>query len=164
MTVRLAARVRIERQPSGEGFALPIPATPGSAGVDLAAAVDDPVVIASGDRVLIPTGFAFAIPEGFEGQIRPRSGLALRHGLVLPNSPGTIDSDYRGEVSVILMNLGREDFVVRRGDRIAQMVVAPVAQADWEEVSQLDETQRGSGGFGHTGRASSEGAEKGREG
>lgn len=153
MTVGLAARVRVQRQPSGEGFALPAAATAGSAGLDLAAAVDGEVVIAPGDRALIPTGFAFAIPEGFEAQIRPRSGLALEHGLVLPNAPGTIDSDYRGEVRVILMNLGRRDFVVRRGDRIAQMVVAPVVHAACEEVTELDETQRGSGGFGHTGRS-----------
>ncbi len=153
MTERLAARVRVVRQPSGEGFSVPSPATPGSAGVDLSAAVDRDVVIAPGDRALIPTGFAFAIPGGFEAQVRPRSGLALRHGIVLPNAPGTIDSDYRGEVSVILMNMGREDFLVQRGDRIAQMVVAPVAEPAWEEVQELDETQRGSGGFGHSGRS-----------
>jgi len=153
MTVGLAARVRVQRQPSGEGFALPAPATAGSAGLDLAAAVDGEVVIAPGDRVLIPTGFAFAIPEGFEAQIRPRSGLALEHGLVHPNAPGTIDSDYRGVVQVILMILGRRDFVVRRGDRIAQMVVAPVVDTACEEVTELDQTHRGSGGFGHTGRS-----------
>ena len=116
------------------------------------AAVDRDVVLAPGDRVLVPTGFAFAIPEGFEGQVRPRSGLALDHGIVLPNAPGTIDSDYRGEVRVILMNLGQEPFVVRRGERIAQMVVSPLAQVVLEEVDELDVTARGRGGFGHTGR------------
>ena len=153
MTGRLAARVRVLRQPGGEGLPLPRPATPGSAGVDLSAAVDRDTVIAPGNRVLIPTGFAFAIPGGFEAQVRPRSGLALDHGIVLPNAPGTIDCDYRGEVRVILMNMGREDFVVHRGDRIAQMVLAPVAEPEWEEVEALDETQRGLGGFGHTGRS-----------
>jgi len=152
MTEGLAARVRVVRQPGGEGLEVPRPATRGSAGMDLPAAVDRDVVLAPGDRVLVPTGFAFAIPEGFEGQVRPRSGLALDHGIVLPNAPGTIDSDYRGEVRVILMNLGQEPFVVRRGERIAQMVVSPLAQVVLEEVEELDVTARGRGGFGHTGR------------
>ena len=152
MTEGLAARVRVVRQPGGEGLEVPRPATRGSAGMDLPAAVDRDVVLAPGDRVLVPTGFAFAIPEGFEGQVRPRSGLALDHGIVLPNAPGTIDSDYRGEVRVILMNLGQEPFVVRRGERIAQMVVSPLAQVVLEEVDELDVTARGRGGFGHTGR------------
>ncbi len=109
--------------------------------------------LAPGQRALIPTGIAIAVPEGHEAQVRPRSGLALRHGLVLPNAPGTIDSDYRGEVQVIVWNLGDEPFAVRRGDRIAQLVVSPIARAEWEEVEDLDATRRGSGGFGHTGRS-----------
>ena len=152
MTGRLAARVRVLRQPSGEGLPIPRPATPGSAGVDLSAAVDRDVVIALGDRVLVPTGFAFAIPDGFEAQVRPRSGLALQHGIVLPNAPGTIDSDYRGEVLVPLINLGADDFVVEPGMRIAQMVIAPVVQAVIREVEDLEETSRGAGGFGSTGQ------------
>jgi dUTP pyrophosphatase len=110
------------------------------------------VVIAPGERALIPTGFSIAVPEGYEAQVRPRSGLALEHGIVLPNAPGTIDADYRGEVKVIMLNAGEKPFTVRRGDRIAQVVIAPVAQAEWEEISSLDATRRGSGGFGHTGR------------
>jgi len=153
MTEGLAARVRVLRQPGGEGLDVPRPATRGSAGMDLSAAVDSDVVLAPGERALIPTGFAFAIPEGFEAQVRPRSGLALDHGIVLPNAPGTIDSDYRGEVRVILMNLGNEPFVVRRGERIAQMIVSPLARVALEEVEELDATPRGQGGFGHTGRA-----------
>lgn len=143
------------RQPGGAGLPLPSPATPGSAGSDLCAAVDSELVIAPGERCLVPTGFAIAVPDGYEAQVRPRSGLALRHGIVLPNSPGTIDSDYRGEVKVIVMNAGAEPFVVKRGDRIAQLVIAPVAKAQWEEVEALDDTERGSGGFGHTGGAGS---------
>jgi dUTP pyrophosphatase len=108
-------------------------------------------VIGPGERVLVPSGFAIELPEGYEAQVRPRSGLALRHGLTLPNSPGTIDSDYRGEIKVILMNLGEADFTVRRGDRIAQLVVAPVTRINWSEAVDLDETLRGDGGFGHTG-------------
>ena len=143
------------RQPGGAGLPLPSPATPGSAGSDLCAAVDSELVIAPGERCLVPTGFAIAVPDGYEAQVRPRSGLALRHGIVLPNSPGTIDSDYRGEVKVIVMNAGAEPFVVKRGDRIAQLVIAPVAKVQWEEVEALDDTERGSGGFGHTGGAGS---------
>ena len=131
---------------------LPEPATAGSAGVDLSAAVPSDLVIAPGARVLVPTGFAIELPEGYEAQVRPRSGLALRHGLTLPNAPGTIDADYRGEIKVILMNLGEADFTVRRGDRIAQLVVAPVTRVDWSEAAELDGTLRGDGGFGHTGR------------
>ena len=144
-------RVRIARQPGGEGLPLPAQATPGSAGFDLAAAVETECVLQPGERTLVPTGFAIAVPEGFEAQIRPRSGLALRHGIVLPNAPGTIDSDYRGELKVIVMNAGSESFVIKRGDRIAQLVVAPVVGAEWEEVDSLDATERGAGGFGHTG-------------
>ncbi len=151
MSTEPGVRIRVSRRKHGEGLPVPAPATVGSAGADLAAAIDEEVVIAPGERVRIPTGFAFAIPEGFEAQLRPRSGLAFEHGLVLPNAPGTIDSDYRGEVQVILMNLGQQPVRIRRGDRIAQLVVAPVARPVFEEVETLDETARGSGGFGHTG-------------
>jgi dUTP pyrophosphatase len=118
--------------------------------------VEGELLLAPGERALVPTGVAIAVPRGHEAQVRPRSGLALRHGLVLPNAPGTIDSDYRGEVKVIVWNLGDQPFAVRRGDRIAQLVVAPVAEAEWEEVAALDETHRGAGGFGHTGGQASE--------
>jgi dUTP pyrophosphatase len=120
--------------------------------VDLSAAVSEDLVIAPGERALVPSGFAIELPEGYEAQVRPRSGLALRHGITLPNAPGTIDADYRGEVKVILMNLGDRDFVVSRGERIAQLVVAPVSPVSWSEVDTLGETGRGEGGFGHTGR------------
>ncbi len=134
---------------------LPLPAyeTTDAAGMDLRAAVpaDAPHVLKPGARAAIPTGLAFAIPSGFEGQVRPRSGLALKSGISQANTPGTIDADYRGEVKVILINLGDEDFVIRRGDRIGQMVIAPVIQAGWIEVDSLDETERGAGGFGSTG-------------
>ena len=143
-------RVRIARRPGCDDLPLPSAATPGSAGFDLPAAVVTPEVIAPGDRALIPTGFSIAVPPGYEAQVRPRSGLALEHGILLPNAPGTIDSDYRGEVKVILFNTGEKPFAVRRGDRIAQLVIAPVVAAHWEEVSALDSTARGSGGFGHT--------------
>ena len=148
-------RVHITRLPGASDLALPAPATPGAAGLDLAAAVDGVVVIEPGARALIPTGFALAVPPGLEGQVRPRSGLALHHGVTLPNAPGTIDSDYRGEVKVILQNAGHEPFVVRRGDRIAQLVFAPVTPIAWCEVAALDATGRGKGGFGHTGRRGS---------
>ncbi len=144
-------RVRIARLAGGEGLPLPAPATAVSAGCDLAAAVEGELSLAPGARELVPTGFAIALPPGYEAQVRPRSGLALRHGIVLPNAPGTIDSDYRGEIGVILMNLGAEPFVIRRGDRIAQLVVAPVVAVGWAEVSALEDTERGAGGFGHTG-------------
>lgn len=132
---------------------MPLPATRGAAGCDLHAALEHDVELAPGARELVPTGFAIAVPEGYEAQVRPRSGLALRHGIVLPNSPGTIDSDYRGELKVILLNAGDAPFVVRRGDRIAQLVLAPVVTPDWDERENLDETSRGAGGFGHTGIA-----------
>ena len=137
-----------------EGLALPAYETPGSAGMDLRAAVpeDEPITLAPGARAMVPTGLSFAIPLGFEVQIRPRSGLAAKHGLTCLNTPGTIDSDYRGEVKVILINLGDSDFVIERGERVAQMVLAPVTQASWVEVERLDETARGAGGFGSTGR------------
>ena len=134
---------------------LPLPAyeTDGAAGMDLRAAVpeDEPMVLKPGARAMAPTGLAFAIPPGYEAQVRPRSGLAAKYGITCLNTPGTIDSDYRGEVKVILINLGEEDFHIRRGDRIAQLVIAPFARADWSEVASLDETGRGAGGFGSTG-------------
>ena len=132
---------------------LPLPAyeTSGSAGMDVGAAIDQEVVIAPGERVLIPTGFAVAIPCGFEIQVRPRSGLAIKHGITIINSPGTIDSDYRGEIQIGLINLGREKFTVKRGDRIAQLVLAPVVTICWQPVEYLDKTERADGGFGHTG-------------
>lgn len=136
-------------------LSLPAPATAGSAGLDLCAALEGELVLAPGERALVPTGFALAIPPGYEGQVRPRSGLALRHGITLPNAPGTIDSDYRGEVSVILQNGGHEPFVLRRGERIAQLVIAPVVRAALQEVRSADElgsTERADGGFGHSGR------------
>lgn len=144
-------RVRIARLPGAGDLPLPARATAGAAGFDLRAAVEGELVLPPGGRELIPTGFALAIPEGYEGQVRPRSGLALRHGIVLPNAPGTIDADYRGELRVILANLGDAPFTVKRGDRIAQLVIAPVIPAELDEVETLEDTARGSGGFGHTG-------------
>ena len=146
-------RVEIARLPGAQDLALPAPSTPGAAGLDLPAAVDGEVVIEPGARALIPTGFAIAVPPGLEGQVRPRSGLALHYGIVLPNAPGTIDSDYRGEVKVILLNTGHESFVVKRGERIAQLVFAPVERIAWHEVKALGPTARGRGGRGHSGRA-----------
>lgn len=130
---------------------LPEYRTAGAAGLDLCAAVPEPVRLAPGERRLIPTGLKLEIPEGFEGQVRPRSGLALRHGIGMVNAPGTIDSDYRGEVSVLLVNLGQEPFVVEPGARIAQLVICPVARAELVEVASLSETERGAGGYGSTG-------------
>jgi dUTP pyrophosphatase len=146
--------VPITRLPHGEGLPLPAYETAGAAGMDLRAAVPDeaPFVLKPGARHPIPTGLAFALPPGFEAQVRPRSGLAAKHGVTCLNTPGTIDADYRGEVKVILINLGEEDFVIRRGERIAQLVIAPVVQANWTEVANLDQTARGAGGFGSTGR------------
>ena len=146
--------VRVERLPHAEGLALPAYETTGSAGMDLRAAVAEfePVVLAPGERKLIPTGLKIALEPGYEAQVRPRSGLALKHGVTCLNSPGTIDSDYRGEVGVILINHGQVAFEMRRGERIAQMVIAPYAQAVMAEVEALDETARGAGGFGSTGR------------
>ena len=146
--------LRIQRLPHAAGLALPAYETTGSAGLDLRAAVaeDAPLTLAPGQRALIPTGLKIALDHGFEAQVRPRSGLALKHGLTCLNSPGTIDSDYRGEVGVILINHGQEPFVIQRGERIAQMVIARHEQAELLEVETLDETSRGSGGFGSTGR------------
>lgn len=144
--------VRVRRLPHNQDLPLPVYASEGAAGMDLLAAVAEPVVIASGQRVLIPTGLAIALPPGYELQIRPRSGLALRNGIVLPNSPGTIDEDYRGEIQVIVLNTGSEPFRVERGTRIAQAVLAPVVRVAWDEVADLDITTRNEGGFGSTGR------------
>ena len=146
--------IAIKRLPHAEGLPLPAYETAHAAGMDLRAAVpeDAPLILRTGDRHAVPTGLAMAIPPGFEGQVRPRSGLALRHGVTCLNSPGTIDADYRGEISVLLVNLGDAPFVVRRGERIAQMIVAPVAQAELVKVAALPSTERGDGGFGSTGR------------
>jgi len=144
--------IAIQRLPHGEGLQLPHYASMAAAGMDLRAAVQDSLVLQPGERRLIPTGFAMALPEGFEAQVRPRSGLALKHGISVLNSPGTIDADYRGEVGVILINLGDVPFHIQRGDRIAQMVIAPCVQATWQEMTTLTETERGEGGFGSSGQ------------
>jgi dUTP pyrophosphatase len=141
--------VEIRRLPHGEGLALPSYATSGAAGMDVLSAED--VTLPPGGRHAVASGFAVAIPPGYEIQVRPRSGLALKHGITVPNTPGTIDSDYRGELKVILINHGTEPFPIHRGDRVAQLVLAPVTQAAWREVETLDATERGSGGFGSTG-------------
>ena len=141
--------VRVKRLPHGEGLALPAYATSGAAGMDVLSAEE--VTLAPGGRHAVATGLALGIPEGFEVQVRPRSGLALKHGISLPNTPGTIDSDYRGELKIIMINLGDEPFAIHRGDRIAQLVLAPVVLAAWDEVEELDDTARGAGGFGSTG-------------
>ena len=146
-----SVEVAVERLAHGEGLPVPSYATAGSAGADLRAAVDADCWIAPGGRRLVPTGFRVAIPPGYEGQVRPRSGLALRHGVTLPNAPGTIDSDFRGELQVLLANLGERPFRVRRGDRIAQLVIAPVEAARFEPRAALEATERGEGGFGSTG-------------
>ncbi len=143
--------VSLQILPHGAGLKLPSYATPDSAGVDLAAAVDAAVVLPPGDRVAVPTGIALALPPGWEGQVRPRSGLALDHGVTVLNSPGTIDADYRGEICVILANLGSTSFTIARGARIAQLVIAPVSRAEWQVVADLPQTRRGAGGFGSTG-------------
>jgi dUTP pyrophosphatase len=148
-----SVHIRISRvSPGSRDIPLPSYATPGSSGMDIHAAVDKTVVLKPGESALIPSGFSLEIPRGFEAQVRPRSGLALRHGVGILNAPGTIDSDYRGELKVILTNFSSKRFPVRRGDRIAQLVIAPVARAVWEEVVAVKKTRRGPGGFGHTGR------------
>ena len=141
--------VQVKRLPHGAGLPLPAYATTGAAGMDVVSA--EAVTIAPGARHAVATGLALAIPQGYEIQVRPRSGLALKHGITVPNTPGTIDSDYRGELKVILINHGAEPFVIARGDRVAQLVLAPVVQAAWDEVAELDATERGEGGFGSTG-------------
>ncbi len=143
--------VRIMRIEEGHDLPLPAYASSGASGMDLRAAVREPITLEPGEIRLIPTGIAVSIPEGYEAQVRPRSGLALRHGIGMVNAPGTVDSDYRGEIGVILVNWGKEPFLVRRGDRIAQMVIARTCRVDLEEVSRLDNTSRGAGGFGHSG-------------
>lgn len=149
-----AVEIAVRHLPHGAGLPLPRYATPDSAGLDLLAAVGEPLSLAPGQRRLVPTGLAIALPGGYEAQVRPRSGLALKHGVTVLNAPGTIDADYRGEVGVILINLGDAPFVVRRGDRIAQLVVAPVSRAVWRPAEDLESTARGAGGFGSTGVAS----------
>jgi dUTP pyrophosphatase len=148
----MTVAIRVRRLPHNQDLPLPVYATEGAAGMDLLAAVTEPMSIAPGQRTLIPTGLAIALPAGYELQIRPRSGLALRNGIVLPNSPGTIDEDYRGEIQVIVLNTGSEPFRVERGTRIAQAVLAPVVRVAWNEVADLDVTTRNEGGFGSTGR------------
>ncbi len=143
--------VAITRETHAADLPLPAYETDHAAGMDLRAAVPEDLSLEPGRRALVPTGFRIALPPGFEAQIRPRSGIALKHGIALVNSPGTIDADYRGEIKVILINLGEAPFTIRRGDRIAQMVIAPVTRAEWQIVESLDETPRGRGGFGHTG-------------
>jgi dUTP pyrophosphatase len=147
--------VRLLRLPSGgapDPLPLPAYATEGSAGFDLRAALRDELVVPPGGRALVPTGFALGLPAGYEGQVRPRSGLALRHGVTVLNAPGTVDADYRGEVAVVLVNHGAEPFAIRRGDRVAQLVVAPAPRCSLSEVESLEPTARGAGGFGSTGR------------
>jgi dUTP pyrophosphatase len=144
--------VKIHRiDKSADDIELPGYATEGSAGMDIRAAVNSDVVLEPGELTMIPTGFVIELPQGYEAQIRPRSGLAARHAIGVLNAPGTIDSDYRGEVKILVMNFGKDRFTVRRGDRIAQMIVAPYTRVSWDEVDKLNETDRGSGGFGHTG-------------
>jgi len=146
-------RVRIKPLPHYEGLALPAYETPQSAGMDLRAAVpaDEPITIPPGEWHLVPVGIAIALPAGYEAQVRPRSGLAAKKGITCVNTPGTVDADYRGEIRCNLINHGKEDFIVNRGERIAQMIIAPVSQAVWEVAEELDETSRGTGGFGSTG-------------
>jgi len=145
-------RVAITQDPACADLPLPAYETEHAAGMDLRAAVTEPVVLVPGQRTMVPTGLRIALPPGTEAQVRPRSGLAAKHGISLPNTPGTIDADYRGEIKVILINLGDAPVTINRGDRIAQLVIAPVLRAQWETVDSLDETARGEGGFGHTGR------------
>ncbi len=148
--------VAVQRLPHGEGLELPAYATADSAGLDLLAAVETEVTLQPGARRLIPTGLAIALPAGYEAQVRPRSGLALKHGITLLNAPGTIDADYRGEVGVILVNLGREPFKIARGTRIAQLVVAAYSRVIWHPRDSLDDSERGTGGFGSTGLGAAE--------
>lgn len=156
----MSVSVAVTRLPHGADLDLPSYETDDAAGMDLRAAVSEDMQIAPGERALVPTGLAIALPSGYEAQIRPRSGLALKQGISLVNSPGTIDADYRGEIGVIVINHGAETFTVSRGLRIAQMVIAPVIQASWTEVSDLSETARGAGGFGSTGVSGATSADK----
>jgi dUTP pyrophosphatase len=152
--VSAAVKVEIRQLPHGEGLALPAYQSAHAAGLDLLAAVPEeaPLILAPGQRALVPTGLSIALPQGHEAQIRPRSGLALKHGITVLNAPGTVDADYRGEVSVLLINHGDAPFAIRRGERIAQMVIAPVGQAELVPALSLSATERGSGGYGSTGR------------
>ncbi|MCE2566224.1 dUTP diphosphatase [Komagataeibacter sp. FNDCF1] len=145
--------IQVRRLPHALGLPLPSYATDGAAGMDLLAAVTEAMTVPPGGRALVPTGLCVALPRGFEMQVRPRSGLALRHGITLPNAPGTIDEDYRGEIGVIILNTSDTPFVVERGMRIAQAVLAPVVRGAWVEYAELEETARGAGGFGSTGTA-----------
>ena len=149
----MSVEIALKRLPHGEGLPAPAYETAHAAGMDLRAALPEgePLTLRPGERFAVPTGLSMAIPPGYEGQVRPRSGLAFRHGVTCLNAPGTVDADYRGEVKVILINLGPDDFIVRRGDRIAQLLIAPVVQAGWRETDALDDTARGEGGFGSTG-------------
>jgi dUTP pyrophosphatase len=149
-----AIKVDVRQLPHAEGLALPAYQSSQAAGLDLLAAVPEqtPLVLAAGQHAMVPTGLVMALPEGFEAQVRPRSGLAARHGVTVLNSPGTVDADYRGEINVLLVNLGREAFTIRRGERIAQMIVAPVTRVELARADSLPATRRGSGGFGSTGR------------
>lgn len=143
--------ILVTRLPHAEGLPLPSYATEGAAGMDLLAAVTVPLTVLPGGRTLVPTGLRIALPPGYEMQVRPRSGLALKHGITMPNTPGTVDEDYRGELQVIILNAGTEPFTIERGMRIAQAVIAPVVRATWRETETLPDSQRGSGGFGSTG-------------
>jgi dUTP pyrophosphatase len=160
--VTTPVKVALQRLPHAAGLPLPAYATADAAGMDLVAALSEPMTLAPGERGLDPTGLVIALPAGYEAQIRPRSGLALKHGIALLNSPGTIDADYRGEIGVILVNHGQAPFTVERGLRIAQMVVAPVTRVVWVETEALSETARGTGGFGSTGIGSAPAAAAGR--
>ena len=147
----MAVEIAVTRTPEGEGLPLPAYATPDAAGMDLHAAVETEITLQPGERALVSTGLRIALPPGYEAQVRPRSGLALRHGVSMVNTPGTIDEGFRGTLCVLLINHGQEPFTVHRGDRIAQMIVAPVVRAIWVEVAELPPSERGEGGFGHTG-------------
>lgn len=147
----LPVRISIQRLPGNDDLALPAYETEHASGMDLRAAVTETTVLQPGARLAVPTGICIAIPPGYEGQVRPRSGLAVREGISMINTPGTIDADYRGEIKVLLINLGEKPFLIRRGDRIGQLIVAPVARVEWQELQSLDITLRGEGGFGHTG-------------
>lgn len=144
--------VYVEQTLESRDLPLPKYMSEQAAGMDLYAAVDEPITLKKGDIHLVPTGLKIALPEGYEAQIRPRSGLAFKHGISLVNTPGTIDADYRGEIKIIMINFGQQDFIINRGERIAQMVINQIAQIDWTVTEQLDETERGAGGFGHTGK------------
>lgn len=147
-------RIKVPVKKLPHGFDLPLPQymTAGASGLDLLAAIEEDLILPTGAFLAIPTGIAIALPEGYEGQVRPRSGLAARHGIATLNTPGTIDSDYRGEIKVILINHGPQDFILKRGERLAQLVIARVTHLEWDEVKELSETGRGTGGLGHTGR------------